>query len=88
LGAAEIIQLAPLGGATVLLIVLLRMVMAERALWSTERKAMIKEHQHDLDQQAADLLKMNDRLRARVTDLERQVDEARARERAREKPLS
>lgn len=46
---ADITNLLPLGGASVLLVYLLRIIAYERGRWISEREALIEEHRQEME---------------------------------------
>lgn len=71
-------SLLPLGGASILLVYLLRVWMVEQRRWADERTAMIEEHRAELADHEADYIRHVNRLRLRISELEADNDRLRA----------
>lgn len=74
----DVSSLLPLGGASVLLIYLLRIWMVEQRRWGQERAQLIAEHRSHIADREAEFIRDINRLRARVAELEADNDRLRS----------
>jgi hypothetical protein len=71
---SELTQLLPLGGASILMIYLLRVWVAERSMWRRERTELLEEHRKALADRDAECTAHLNYWRGRVKELEADVE--------------